>query len=203
MASSPRRARARGDVRGDGRCSRGRHGGARGGVGLLREDDLVHSEADRVLEVDEQLVVGRHIPNPQALLGRPARRLLQQRLGHMDVVEEAERDAHALLIRAHDAAGEDGADVWPEDDQTELHGRVVRGAPWMQVRLANVQDVVEGDAQAEVAHHLVGILGVQRVPHRSEDVFAKLVRLYVHGVVHTGELEHRAGASAGCSEQPA
>ena len=33
-----------------------------------------------------------------------------------------------------------------------------------------MQDVVEGDAQAEVAHHLVGILGVQCVPHGSEDV---------------------------------
>eukprot|EP00964_Phaeocystis_antarctica_P080583 scaffold50346_cov55-Phaeocystis_antarctica.AAC.5 len=201
--SGARCAGARGDVRGDGRRSRRRHGGARGGVRLLREDDLVNSEADRVLEVDKELVVGGDVPHPEALLGRPARRLLEQRLGHVDVVEEAERDAHAILIGAHYAACQDGANVRPKDDEAELHGRVVRPAAWMQVRLANVQDVVQGDAQAEVAHHLVRVLCVQCVPHRSEGVFAELVRLYVHGVVHTGQLEHRAGASSCCSEQPA
>ena len=65
-------------------------GRARGGVRGLSESDLLDAEAQLVLEVEEELVIRRHVPNPYALLLRKRRGLLQQPKRHVDLVEEAD-----------------------------------------------------------------------------------------------------------------
>eukprot|EP00966_Prymnesium_polylepis_P324358 7380412-Prymnesium_polylepis.1 len=59
-----------------------------------------------------------------------------------------------MLVAADRLAGEDLADERSEHREPEFDRDVLARAAWMEVRLANVEDVVDCNAQAVVADHL-------------------------------------------------
>lgn len=95
-------------------------------------------------------VLQRVLPNPGLLGLFEPRRMLQGRRRNQNVVEESERDVDALAAAAADFAGDDIADHRSEHDVPEVDLGVGGAVAGQDYGVAQLDDVLEGDAEADV-----------------------------------------------------
>lgn len=97
---------------------------------------------------------------------------------------------HALATAAADLAGDHVADARPEHDVPEMDFRVRRPVARLNDRVAQLGDVLQGDAQTNVEQHFVGQFAVDLVLDGVQQLQVEHFRFDADGVLQFGQHEH-------------
>lgn len=97
---------------------------------------------------------------------------------------------HALATAAANLAGDHIADARPEHDVPEMDLRVRRPIARLNDRVAQLGDVLQGDAQSDVEQHFVGQFAVDLVLDGVQQLEVEHFRFDADGVLQFGQHEH-------------
>eukprot|EP00981_Chlorochromonas_danica_P014690 scaffold8601_cov180-Ochromonas_danica.AAC.4 len=129
-------------------------------------------------------------PPPRPAARNVLGRVLQERAGDDDVVEEAHGDLQPVLVGRDHSPRQHFSYQRAEDHQAELQVAHTGSFAWIEVRIAHVDEVVEGDAQPRAEDDFVQILDLDLLDEHFRVVAVLSIRCASDLVFQHDQVQH-------------